>query len=265
MKKDPNISLSETGNQLRDDGYVEWFLRSRHPWTMLTISFRKPTTSAWCPSAFLYLMTTSWHLRLCTNTWTWERRVLPTTEWLHLLRYTKGQNDHLRRLQCPTGVWRCNMESTNRKRKLWELQWHKQYHLSVFYPTEDATRGNLDSNNGTTWTIPFHDSETTETSSSQASVSGTNDCWTDHRLLMSKHANAHASNHQRHGNLTRKNCLIHGQGIHSDSPTSSYNAQQITEEWRSIRKTMYKASKETIGHTKRHQQDWFEQNDPEIT
>ena len=100
------------------------------------------------------------------------------------------------------------------------------------------------------------------------------DCWTDHRLIISKMNIRILPKRRPQGKPAPKRLNVESlkkQAVSTElKDTLEKRAQHIQisdnveESWESFRNTVYATAQETIGPTKRKNQDWFDENDDEI-
>ena len=101
------------------------------------------------------------------------------------------------------------------------------------------------------------------------------DCWTDHRLIISKLALFIQSKQRPQGQLVVKRLNVNllknpqtAQELQSalDSKLSSASSSEdgVEEQWKSFRDTLHSTAFEILGPASRNHQDWFDDNDTEI-
>ena len=101
------------------------------------------------------------------------------------------------------------------------------------------------------------------------------DCWTDHRLIISKMNIRILPKRRPQGKPAPKRLNVGSlkkQAVSTElTETLEERAQHIQisdnveESWESFRNTVYAAAHETLGPTKRKNQDWFDENDEKVT
>ena len=100
------------------------------------------------------------------------------------------------------------------------------------------------------------------------------DCWTDHRLIISK-MNLHIQSKRRPQgqivmkklNVTKLKNQLTAQDLQSRMDKLSdlqMNQANIEEQWASFRDTVHSVALESLGTVSRNHQDWFDENDQEI-
>ena len=103
------------------------------------------------------------------------------------------------------------------------------------------------------------------------------ECWTNHRLILSKMKLTVQAKRRPQGQCTAKKLKVSGlkdattcttfqdklaSALHSCQPTTDPN--QVEEAWTSFRDCVYGTSLEVLGQSTRRNQDWFDENDIEI-
>ena len=108
------------------------------------------------------------------------------------------------------------------------------------------------------------------------SMPGADDCWTDHRLLISRldfkirrpPGRASANTHRRRFDCTKLQNPQTAQTFreafesHLIDPVGQAS---VEDHWTSLRDALTAAAEETIGYTHKKNQDWFDENDEHIT
>jgi len=101
------------------------------------------------------------------------------------------------------------------------------------------------------------------------------DCWTDHRLIVSK-LHIHTRKKRRPQgqktakrlNVAKLQCAEICQSLQSelDSNLVDFHPEQLTVEdgWSTFRNVVYNSAFKHLGRTQRRHQDWFDENDAEI-
>jgi hypothetical protein len=100
------------------------------------------------------------------------------------------------------------------------------------------------------------------------------DCWTDHRLVISK-VQLHVLKKRRPQgqkphkrlNVCKLNCEQTSQRLLEELEVQASNIQitdEVEESWKSFRDIIFESCLNILGNRKRHHQDWFDQNDAEI-
>ena len=101
------------------------------------------------------------------------------------------------------------------------------------------------------------------------------DCWTDHRLLLSKMKLQVKPAKRPQGKKvpkkldtaklkesSTKQLLV--QNLNENLSGLQLNSGDVEQDWVNFRDQVYSTAKETVGVTKRKHQDWFDENDPHI-
>ena len=101
------------------------------------------------------------------------------------------------------------------------------------------------------------------------------DCWTDHRLIVSKMKIRIFPKRRPQGKAAKKR--LHVSKLKNPSVSSKFAkileeridhitfTNNVEDSWASFRDTVYAAAHENIGSTQRKHQDWFDENNEEIT
>ena len=101
------------------------------------------------------------------------------------------------------------------------------------------------------------------------------DCWTDHRLIISK-LNLHIQPMRRPQgqkvakrlNITKLKCIQaaqkHHRALDSKLADTQSNQDSIEEQWVPFRDTVHSVAHEVLGPATRNHQDWFDENDDKI-
>jgi len=101
------------------------------------------------------------------------------------------------------------------------------------------------------------------------------ECWTDHRLIISKlNIRIHPPRRPQ-GKMAPKRLHLSGledkgfrqyfsEALDSRLESLPLDSDDIEEDWSAFRDTTYSTAKEILGCTKRKHQDWFDENDEEI-
>ena len=101
------------------------------------------------------------------------------------------------------------------------------------------------------------------------------DCWTDHRLIVSKLKFSIQQKRRPQGqkvakklNVTKLKCPHTVQELQLNLDNKLENLQpnhdRVEEKWASFRDAVHSAALETLGPATRHHQDWFDENDSKI-
>ena len=103
------------------------------------------------------------------------------------------------------------------------------------------------------------------------------DCWTDHRLLITRlgisirskpKVNHHLPSRKKFDVSKLHDPTIHDEyekTIHEKLITNPIDPLSVEKEWKTIRDTISESAKAILGFTKRKNQDWFDENDQEIS
>ena len=101
------------------------------------------------------------------------------------------------------------------------------------------------------------------------------DCWTDHRLIVSK-LNIHIRPKRRPQgakppkrlNISKLKCSAVKESfamtLKDKLASTLFTNQEVEADWAALRETVYNTAKEFLGPAERHHQDWFDDNDTEI-
>ncbi|XP_046846769.1 uncharacterized protein LOC124440415 [Xenia sp. Carnegie-2017] len=100
------------------------------------------------------------------------------------------------------------------------------------------------------------------------------ECWTDHRLIISKMNIRIKPKRRPQGCMTKKRINVAklknlqtsaALSTDLDSKIANFNpGGNVEEDWQSFRDTVHSTAVQVLGYPSRHQHDWFDENDEEI-
>ncbi|XP_046846748.1 uncharacterized protein LOC124440399 [Xenia sp. Carnegie-2017] len=100
------------------------------------------------------------------------------------------------------------------------------------------------------------------------------ECWTDHRLIISKMNIRIKPKRRPQGCMTKKRINVAKLKNHQtnaalstdlESQIANFNpGGNVEEDWESFRDTVHSTAVQVLGYPSRHQHDWFDENDEEI-